>query len=286
LLLAGFAGPRLEEVAADLLHVGAQVKERRVRLITQRLKRAANQRSMAASTIAGLIGGKNAEDILQEAQVHFRCVDWTDLRFEMFSTGGLSNNGGVGDGNRYRVSHPCELGRCDAFLSHSWRDDVILKWRALRKWCERFQQSHSRSPTLWIDKLCIDQAAIARDLLYLPVFLAACNRLLVLSGPTYTSRLWCVMELYVYISMNEGNRSHRNSISVVKLCEGAEHGGWGGDQKWKYFDAADCECFDPDDKAKMISIFEHGVGGVEAFNKEVRRLMNQRSAIFKGMLVP
>ena len=37
---------------------------------------------------------------------------------------------------------------------------------------------------------CIDQTSIDDSLACLPVFLAGCNQLLVLAGPTYTSRLW------------------------------------------------------------------------------------------------
>merc|ERR1711920_915366 len=87
---------------------------------------------------------------------------------------------------------------------------------------------------------------------------------------TYTRRLWCVMELYVYKCMSE---SH--NITVVPLLE--EHENEGGlNKKWNAFDAADCDCFDPNDKAKMMAIFENGHGGVEGFNREVRKLMSKR----------
>jgi len=44
-----------------------------------------------------------------------------------------------------------------------------------------------------------DQQDIDASLACLPVFLAGCKALLVLAGPTYASRLWCVMEIFVYI---------------------------------------------------------------------------------------
>ena len=46
-----------------------------------------------------------------------------------------------------------------------------------------------REPTLWLDKACLD-LALEESLQCLPVFLAACNRLMVLEGPQYSSRLW------------------------------------------------------------------------------------------------
>ena len=43
---------------------------------------------------------------------------------------------------------------------------------------------------------------------------------------------------------------------------------------WLTFDAADCDCFDPNDKGKMIAIFEQSTGGLAGFNKEVRKLIH------------
>ena len=48
------------------------------------------------------------------------------------------------------------------------------------------------------DKACIDQNNIEQSLACLPIFLAGCQMLLVVAGPTYCSRLWCVMELFTF----------------------------------------------------------------------------------------
>ena len=54
------------------------------------------------------------------------------------------------------------------------------------------------SPLVPQDKACIDQDNIQQSLACLPVFLAGCQTLLVVAGPTYCSRLWCVMELFTF----------------------------------------------------------------------------------------
>ena len=54
------------------------------------------------------------------------------------------------------------------------------------------------SPRAAQDKACIDQNNIEQSLACLPVFLAGCQTLLVVAGPTYCSRLWCVMELFTF----------------------------------------------------------------------------------------
>ena len=54
---------------------------------------------------------------------------------------------------------------------------------------------------MWIDKYCLDQNNLTEGLMCLPVFLAGCNSLLVLAGATYSRRMWCVMELIIFLVM-------------------------------------------------------------------------------------
>merc|ERR1712232_482542 len=90
-----------------------------------------------------------------------------------------TRSGRVEVSKTYNASTATTFGNCDAFLSHSWHDNLDAKWTALHRWSEAFRQKHGRSPTFWLDKVCIDQTNIARDLQCLPVFLGACNSLLI-----------------------------------------------------------------------------------------------------------
>ena len=58
------------------------------------------------------------------------------------------------------------------------------------------------SDVVRLDKCCIDQNNIDAALQCLPVFEMACKRMLVLCGETYTTRLWCIWELYTFFSMS------------------------------------------------------------------------------------
>ena len=49
-----------------------------------------------------------------------------------------------------------------------------------------FYQKHKRQPYLWLDKCCINQNDIARDLRCLPVFVQSCSQLLILCGDSCT----------------------------------------------------------------------------------------------------
>ncbi len=150
----------------------------------------------------------------------------------------------------YQLSSPCELSRCDTFLSHSWHDDKEQKWAALQRWCQTFEQRQGRAAQLWFDKVCINQSNIAEDLECLPIFLAGCNGMLVLSGRTYTTRLWCVLEVFIYISMrDEGEQQVPDivclgrtdaELDVVRRC-------------WISFDALQCGCVRADDKRHIRS---------------------------------
>lgn len=170
--------------------------------------------------------------------------------------------------SRLHLVEPTALGDCDAFLSHSWHDDTVAKWAAMTTWCNNFTREHGRGPRLWIDKMCIDQQNIAADLEYLPIALAACVTLLVMAGPTYIERLWCVMELYVFWTMNEGlEQGIGTHIDVVPL--GDEEKVWAG---WRSFDAAQCKCFAIQDKRKIMAV----VGSdLDAFNQEVRAIVDK-----------
>lgn len=56
-------------------------------------------------------------------------------------------------------TQPAELGGVDAFLTHSWADEVLApgeKYRAIAAWAERFRaENDGREPTIWLDKACI-----------------------------------------------------------------------------------------------------------------------------------
>ena len=100
---------------------------------------------------------------------------------------------------------PARLGEVAAFVSYSWRDDAdsqyaqILQWKDTEECQPRtFEQP---DPMIWIDRACIDTSDIVLSLGCLPVFLAGCKKLIVLAGPTYTSRLWVAMELFVFVRM-------------------------------------------------------------------------------------
>ena len=46
-------------------------------------------------------------------------------------------------------------------------------------------------------RYCIDQADIGESLRFLPVYVSASSMVVLLIGPTYLCRLWCLWEMFV-----------------------------------------------------------------------------------------
>ena len=84
----------------------------------------------------------------------------------------------------------------------------------------------------------------------------ACQKLLVLNGETYTSRLWCVWELYTFFAIS----SDMSRMQIEFLSAGDNVNGLSG------FDVANAHCFDAVDEARLRGIIE--AGGADRFNGE------------------
>jgi hypothetical protein len=139
------------------------------------------------------VGGIPAQEARNKAQRSFRGLPFSSLCYEDFTTTKTS-----GTARSLRdLTDRRKLGEVDVFLSHSWHDPADAKWKALKAWATQFEKKEGRSPIVWLDKACIDQGNINDSLACLPIFLAGCKYLLVVAGPTYVERLWCVVRLSV-----------------------------------------------------------------------------------------
>ncbi|KAJ1621481.1 hypothetical protein T492DRAFT_1069930 [Pavlovales sp. CCMP2436] len=158
------------------------------------------------------------------------------------------------------ASRPAKFGCVDAFISHSWLDDPRAKWDALQTWRSDFVAQYRREPIVWLDRLCIDQTAITESLPLLPVYLAGCNSLLVLAGPTYMQRLWCWVEIFVWLEIG-GEARDTVILPLANFSLGDE------------IDVRRATCYLPEDTDRLLSTVDAStLHGVEAFNGRVRAL--------------
>ena len=76
------------------------------------------------------------------------------------------------------------------------------------------------------------------------------------------------MELFVYVQMLVDDKTQKAPIILTMGANDEEHALVRNG--WVNFDAAACQCFNPDDKLRIFVIVENHPGGVEAFNKHIR----------------
>jgi len=220
----------------------------------------------AAACIACLLAERPSAEVVAQARARFRCMSLADMDFDSFKDNRPNPK-------LYALSASTSLGHCDAFVSHSWHDDPEAKWVAIQEWRESFKSRYGREPNIWFDKVCIDQSNIDGDLACLPIFLSGCQRLVILCGSTYLSRLWCVLELFVYVQMG----GSVGVIEFVPVLRSDKDGGYEDllsiSQTFQDFDAADCHCRKEQDKQNILIVISTAFYGVEEFNRLVREMV-------------
>ena len=100
-----------------------------------------------------------------------------------------------GTGDMFAKSIPVEKGDIHFFMSHAWDDPHVKKTAALKAFMGSFGAGHR----LWFDKVCINMCSdveYSKAIASLPVCVGYCKQLLVLLGPNYLQRLWCVWEVH------------------------------------------------------------------------------------------
>lgn len=218
-----------------------------------------DSKEQEAASVAALINTKaSAADAFEGAIKHFRAWPLSQLTREI-----LAHN--KPDTTLHAHTLEAKLGGVDAFVSHSWSDDGTSKFDKLQQWAATRTPQSEAGHLIWLDKACIDQTNIDANLASLPVFLSGCKELLVLAGSTYVSRLWCVMELFIFLRMG-GARS----LIDVKLLRADAFA------NMERFDAGKATCFLPVDRQKLLAVIEAGFGTFTPFNTIVRDIFGEK----------
>jgi hypothetical protein len=152
--------------------------------------------------------------------------------------------------------------KIDFFVSHSWSDDPTWKRQELIKFSEEFMQRRGRYPTYWIDKICIDQANPTDGIMALPITIGACRDVLVLMGPTYMKRLWCVWELFTLFTFSNKDLALER-IKVRKHPDVTED--------VKDFNVDGSHCFDPNEEVKLRHLMLKVVG-IETMTESLKHM--------------
>jgi len=160
-----------------------------------------------------------------------------------------------------------DIARCSFF---------VCDGQALQEWQRIFEAENHRTPLVWLDKACLKQDDIARNLQVLPVSLAGCKGLLILLGDSYPSRLWCMMELFIFLamggSMEQITVADLNHKQPVELSMNVQR----SDRLTKVLDNFDIKkatCYKVEDAKHLKCVVKECFGSLDFFNDELRRLL-------------
>lgn len=162
----------------------------------------------------------------------------------------------------------CELGRCDAFVSHAHIDELLHpgeKFPVLMHWVERYSTETSAPavPLLWIDGVCLHSRNMNYTLPLLPIFIVGCKRFVALAGIQYTSRLWTTMELFTFVQAG-GEPANFVTLPI---------GGVSATNLLSSFDVRATSCARQGDHDMLLAVVEASFGELRAFNEVMRRLV-------------
>ena len=234
-------------------------RRQRVNAFIARMSQTPEERE--ATVIAMLVGRVGVHRVMRLAMDEFRVLEWSKLSEGDWDS---SADSGLGD-----QTDRAQLGECDAFISHSWHDSGSQKWSALSVWAADFEKEHQRLPRIWLDKACIDQQNIEESLAALPLYLAGCNRLVVVAGPTYQDRLWCVLEVFTFLRM--GGTLDRIDVLPVGKGTRAQI-----EDRFNTFDAQNAQCFVQADRQRLLGVIEAAFGDFKTFNLSVQNALITR----------
>ena len=128
--------------------------------------------------------------------------------------------------------------------------------------CAARMPQHTREPRLYIDIYCRDPGALEHH--HLPVTLMAPERLVVLMGATAMSRLWVLMEIFIFVEA--GN--HASSIDVLPVA------GYIMPRADDAVDAAACECEAKIDSTALQKVIE-ACGSATKFYRRVGDILRE-----------
>ena len=208
-------------------------------------------------SVVHLLGGsgKQARQRLKLAKEHLRVVPFSALREDDFLTSVAAAD--------LKTRTESSTKEPDAFISHSWSDDGVEKYRCLASWAKHFTDGAGagNSPVLWLDKACIDQEQISIGLKCLPFWLLMSNRFVIVLGPTYSTRLWCLLELFAF--------SHVGKPDAIETLDWSEGGNTDISVK-------NAQCSVVTDYHNLMSIIENSFKTISGFQQLVERIVKKQ----------
>jgi len=231
---------------------------------------ASDNKFAEASFLASMISGANPTEVMENTTREFRYVKMADV--QDVHVVARTND----DELRSKTCH-AKMDEVDAFFSHSWRDREN-KWDVWQIWRQQFLSEHGEEPKVWLDKCCIDQDNTKLGLMCLPVYLASCRGMVISVGETFLSRLWCIIEMFVYMQIHSGDKDISKYLTMVPITtptcslEQILAG-------FNNFDVANADCKRIEEKHLLLSVIESSFGSLDNFNRTFMDLIEKANIV-------
>jgi len=96
--------------------------------------------------------------------------------------------------------------------------------------------------------------------------------MLIICGRTYTTRLWCCLELYVYFHVSAGDKPGQTIAPKILMLGEGKHQVAENISRMEHFHASRCKCYDENDKNRIFHVIENLPGGVQFFDEHIREV--------------
>ena len=185
-------------------------------------------------------------------QAHFYCI-----RISALGEADMANNQ---DSGLFAKTGKASMGECDAFISHSWRDDPALKWQRMLEFEAEFEsKSEGREPQCWLDQAGdIDASLKALPIFYYRPATSAASWETPISaacGVCLSSSRSCAPKALLTGSCSKPLSVEGSDVFISKL------------------DVRLAGCFLRQDKQRILAIVESSYGSSSEFNTACRQIL-------------
>lgn len=205
------------------------------------------------------------------AKTEVRYVEWDQLTAESIQS---YTSGGEFDMNS--LSRPLgKSQRIDFFVCHSWRDCPVAKWGEIVQIAANFRAEKGRNPTFWIDKYClrVGDEEQSNALKSLTIIIMACDRMILLCGTSFPTRLWCAWELFTILAFPRKHQAMKRILLIPMGPDDGQAALW----NLQNFNVADATCFSPYDEMRIMAIID--AVGRKDFNEKISSIAKLERSI-------
>jgi hypothetical protein len=142
---------------------------------------------------------------------YLRLIEWENIPQDTFDAKARKEYIKREDFLKSRPLKPME--KIDFYISHGWDDNGDMKYDMLKLLTQEFYCLNGRYPTFWIDKFCVQKHTDGETWQYVPLFMSMCDRIILLAGRAYPTRLWTLLEPFISFV----NEKHVDRILLIPV---------------------------------------------------------------------